>query len=213
MIYLYGGGGHAKVIIDILSSNGQKVAGIFDDDINAKLWNMPVYVFPGPFSEQDQMIISIGNNDVREKLDRKLQASFINAIHAKAIVSSSAKISEGTVVMANAVINADAFIGRHCIINTSAVVEHDCMIDEYVHISPNATLCGGVTVGARSQVGANAVVIPGKKIGSDTIIGAGAVVVNDIPDNVIAVGNPARVIKMRTDYGKNLSLAAAYGRR
>lgn len=213
MIYLYGGGGHAKVIIDILTANGQQVAGVFDDDATRTLWDLPVYVYPGPFREEDRIIVSIGNNEVREKLDRKLRAEFATAIHPRAVISSSAKISEGTVVMANAVINADAFIGRHCIINTSAIVEHDCMIDEYVHISPNATLCGGVSVGARSQVGANAVVIPGKKIGSDTIIGAGAVVVNHIPDNVIAVGNPARVIKTRTDYGKNLSLAAAYGRR
>lgn len=213
MIYLYGGGGHAKVIIDILTANGEQIAGVFDDDVSKKLWDVPVYVFPGPFNDHDQIIISIGNNEVREKLDRKLRASFAKAVHPRAIVSSTAQISEGTVVMPNAVINADAFIGRHCIINTAAVIEHDCMIDEYVHISPNATLCGGVSVGARSQVGANAVVIPGKKIGENTIIGAGAVVVDDIPDNVIAVGNPARVIKTRTEYGKNLSLAASYGRR
>ena len=41
-------------------------------------------------------------------------------------------------------------------------------------------------------------ILPGVKIGDNTVIGAGSVVTKDIPDNCIAVGNPARVIK-RTD--------------
>ena len=104
-------------------------------------------------------------------------------------------LSDGTVVMQGAVVQSCARIGNHCIINTAASVDHDCVIEDYVHISPNATLCGGVTVGEGSQVGAGAVVIPGIKIGRWSLVAAGAVVMKDVPDNVLVLGNPARVIK------------------
>jgi acetyltransferase EpsM len=57
-------------------------------------------------------------------------------------------------------------------------------------------LCGTVKVGEGTLIGARAIVIPGKKIGKWVTIGAGSVVVKDIPDYAVAVGNPARVIKI-----------------
>ena len=49
-------------------------------------------------------------------------------------------------------------------------------------------------IGDNVFVGSNSVIIGDIKIGNNAIIGAGAVVINDIPDNCIAVGNPARVL-------------------
>ena len=97
--------------------------------------------------------------------------------------------------MQGAIIQSCSEIGRHCIINTGASVGHDCKIHDFVHISPHATLCGNVTVGEGTWVGAGTVVIPGVKIGKWSIIGAGSVVIKDIPDQVLAVGNPCKVIK------------------
>jgi maltose O-acetyltransferase len=56
------------------------------------------------------------------------------------------------------------------------------------------TRIGKVDIGDRVFIGAAAVVLPGVRIGSDVVIGAGSVVSRDIPDNVVAVGNPARVL-------------------
>ena len=46
MIYLYGAGGHAKVIIDIIQQGGNSVEGIFDDDSTKTIWNFPTLIFP-----------------------------------------------------------------------------------------------------------------------------------------------------------------------
>jgi acetyltransferase-like isoleucine patch superfamily enzyme len=59
-----------------------------------------------------------------------------------------------------------------------------------------------IVIGARTWTGAGSTVMPGVTIGEDTITGAGSVAVNDIPPRVIAVGNPARVIKQRTSLGE-----------
>jgi sugar O-acyltransferase (sialic acid O-acetyltransferase NeuD family) len=197
MVYLYGAGGHAKVIADILELRGIMPAGIFDDDPLKKLWNYPFFTFPGPFNfSADELIISIGNNNTRKKICKeKNNVNYQTAIHPAAILSMHSLIGEGSVVMGGALINADTSIGKHCIINSSASIDHDCFIGDFVHISPGATLCGGVIVRECTLIGTGAIIIPGKKIGANTTIGAGAIVTSDIPDNVIAVGSPARIIK------------------
>jgi sugar O-acyltransferase (sialic acid O-acetyltransferase NeuD family) len=195
-IYLYGAGGHAKVIVDILESCGKFVAGVFDDDPAKSIWKFPNLKFPGPFDfSADDLILSIGNNFIRKKISMKIQANYHTAIHPSSIISAHALVSAGSVVMGGTLINADAYIGRHCIINSNASIDHDCVLKDFVHISPNATLCGDVFVGECTHIGAGAVVIPGKKIGSNVVVGAGTVVISDIEDNSVAVGNPARIIK------------------
>jgi acetyltransferase EpsM len=198
MIYLYGAGGHAKVIADILQCCGKTVAGVFDDDPAKQFRDFSNLQFPGPFNfSSDELIFSIGNNLTRRKLAMRIEANYCRAIHPSAIVSTHSSIAAGSVVMGGALINADAQIGRHCIINSCASVDHDCVVEDFVHISPNATLCGDISVGEGSHVGAGAIIIPGKKIGSNVTIGAGAVVISDIPDNAVVVGNPGRIIKVK----------------
>ena len=196
MIYLYGAGGHAKVIADILELKGIAIGGYFDDDPSKKIWHYSGFSYPGPFDLlTDELIVSIGNNITRKKIVEKIVAKYFKAIHPTAIISPHSAIGEGSVVMGGALINADTVIGKHCIINSNAVVDHECIIGNFVHVSPNATLCGNVQVGGFSHIGAGAVVIQGINIGVNAVIGAGAIVIKDVPDNVVVVGNPAKIIK------------------
>lgn len=59
-----------------------------------------------------------------------------------------------------------------------------------------------VTIGDNVWIGGNSVIVPGVHIGSNTVIGAGSVVTKDIPDWVIAAGNPCRVIRKITEEDK-----------
>ena len=63
------------------------------------------------------------------------------------------------------------------------------------HIAPGAVLLGKVEIGKNTLIGANSVIKEGVKISDNTIIGAGSVVINDIPENEIWAGNPAKKIK------------------
>ena len=56
-----------------------------------------------------------------------------------------------------------------------------------------------VTIGDNVWIGGNAVILPGVHIGNNVVIGAGSVVTRDIPDSVIAAGNPCRVIREITE--------------
>jgi sugar O-acyltransferase (sialic acid O-acetyltransferase NeuD family) len=198
-MYLYGASGHAKVIIDSLKASGINISGLFDD--NPTIKNLLGYMVFGYFDKErlgnDELIISVGLNNIRKKITEKLprNINYGKAIHPLAIISEYASIDKGTVVMQNAVIQTCATIGRHCIINTAAVIEHDCIVEDFVHISPNATLCGNVQVDEGAWIGAGTTIIQGVKIGKWAVIGAGSMVVKNIPDNVIAYGNPCRYKK------------------
>ena len=195
-MYLYGAGGHAKVILDILEAQGYEVAGVVDDN-SALTEFMGKPVLHG-VKEVSPVIISIGLTGTRRKVVEKLNPTTVygTAIHPSAIVSPHATIEEGTVVMQGAIVQTGAQIGKHCIINTGASVDHDCILGDFVHISPHATLCGDVKVGEGTWIGAGAVVIQGIRIGKNCMIGAGSVVCKDVPDGVKAYGNPCKIVEI-----------------
>ncbi len=196
-VTLYGASGHSKVIIDILKCNLVTIAAIIDDNPKTNtILGLPVVKNTEmDFSNVESMIISIGNNKVRQRISKNLQVNYTTAIHPTAILSKEITIGKGTVIMAGAIINPDAIIGNHCIINTGAVIEHDCHIADFAHISPRVSLAGNVQVGEGAHIGIGATVIQGIKIGKWTTIGAGAVIIKDIPDYAVVVGNPGRIIK------------------
>lgn len=204
LIYLYGAGGHSNVIREVLESSGFAIKGAFDDKPEqAKLRGIKVEdgvrVLGQNFSKLDSpMIISVGSNLRRSELVALLNAEYGLAVHGSAIISHTASIGAGSVVLHGAIVQAGSKIGSHVLVNTAASIDHDNVIEDYAHISPHATLCGHVHVGEGTHIGAGAVVIPCVRIGKWCKIGAGAVVIRDVPDFSTAVGNPARVIRTET---------------
>lgn len=197
-VYVFGAGGHGKVVLDVLlSENKYVIKGILDDAPQSdSLFEIPIKKnFNRKKLQARNCIVAIGDNAIRKRIVTTLETNFIMTIHPNAIVSKFAKIGPGTQIMAAAVVNPDAIIGNHCIINTGAIVEHDCKLEDYVHVAPNASLGGNVSVGEKSLIGIGATVIPNIKIGKNVSVGAGAVVLEDVPDNAVVVGVPARIIK------------------
>lgn len=202
---LFGAGGHAKVVLDILLAKGERVIGVLDNNIQIEEWNH--IKFLGGIDQISQIgekysralfIVTIGDNQTRMKIVKSLSQEglrFGTAVHPSAVIGSNVLIGEGTVIMPNVVINADTVIGEHVIVNTSASIDHDCLVHEYVHISPGVNMAGGVVVGNFSHIGIGASLIPRVRVGVDTIVGAASCVIRDLPDRVVAVGNPAKVIR------------------
>jgi sugar O-acyltransferase (sialic acid O-acetyltransferase NeuD family) len=208
-VFLYGAGGHGKVILEILEASRVKVSGIFDDHpLGEYFLDYPLLGGYGPekLAPWDSLIFAIGKNATRKRLAETLANPFVTAIHPSVIISSRAAIGEGTVVMAGVAINSCAQIGRHAIINTNCSIDHDCRIEDYVHVSPGASLAGDVTVGEGAHVGIGASVIQGIRIGKWATIGAGAVIIRDVPDGAVVVGNPGKVIKYNYSEEKTLKL-------
>lgn len=200
-IVLIGYSGHSFVVAEVLEQLGYTIKGYFDKEpVTRNLLNIPYLGFEGNFEDLKKIkeflvFPSIGDNGIRKKVYHLLRENGLiipTAVSPRANVSGYCIIDEGVLVCQGACINPFARIGKGVIINTGAIVEHECEIDSFVHIAPGAVLAGNVKVGEGSFVGANAVIKQGVTIGKNTIIGAGAVVLNNVDDNQVLVGNPAK---------------------
>ena len=202
-IIVYGAGGHGKVVADILLARGQAILGFIDDSKPAGTTVLGLSVLGGSAwltTNAARVALGIGDNDARARCAAECSAQnheIVIAIHPRAIVSASAIVEPGVVIMANAVINPEAHIGRGAIVNTAAVVEHDCVVGEFAHLSPNAALGGNCKELAYAHLGIGATMLPGTTVGEHAIVGGGALVARDVPPSVIATGVPARTRRTR----------------
>lgn len=210
-ILLVGGGGHCQSVLDSLLELDQFSAiGIIDkkENVGRELLGIPIIgcdddlpqLYSAGYNYAFVSIGSIGNSDIRRRLFNKLnEIGFIvpNIIDPSATVSRHLKMETGIYVGKKAVINAGSMIHKGAIINTGAIIEHDCNVGEFAHIAPGSVLSGGVIIGNNTHIGANCVIKQQLKIGADSIIGMGSVVLKDIEDNVIAYGNPCKVVRTR----------------
>ena len=151
---IIGDGGHARVVRELL------------DELTPK-WTLDAC---GWKLSDDYVVIAIGDNAARKRKAETTKGEFPYFIHPNAIISPSADIGEGSVVMAGAIIGPNAKIGRFCIVNHGATCDHDCVIGDYAHIAPGAHLCGNVFVGEGTLVGV------GVGIGPNTTIPAWSLV-------------------------------------
>ena len=199
-ILIYGGGGHAKAIMDMVKQIGEyTIAGIVDDDpllTGKKVLGIPVLGTRAILPELDRQGVKLAANGVggildigvRVKIFELLKSAgftFPALIHPRATVEPSAKVGDGVQVFANAYVGSEAVLQPKCMVNTNAVVSHDCKIGMYTHIAPGALLAGHVHVGERTLVGMGVTTSIGVKIGSGVRIGNGAILLADVPDRTI----------------------------
>lgn len=180
-------------IIDNKKAKGTEVAGvpvIGDDQVLCELKDTVSYAF-----------ISMGmieHTGKREQLYhdiKKAGFSSYTILSVDSIIDPSVHIGEGSIIMPGAVINCNVTIGKNVIVNTGTIIDHDCIIGDHVHLAPGVTLSGRCSIGKNTLVGTGSSIIQHIDIGANTVIGAGSVVVKNIENNVIAYGNPCRVIK------------------
>ena len=202
-VVILGGGGHAKVVIDILEqAGGFDIAGFISPD--ARPEEICGYRRLGSDAILEEILrtgvqsafVAIGDNQLRSERIAGLRRqgfTLVNAISPAATISRYATLCTGIAVMPGAVINAGSLIQDGAIVNTNASVDHDCVIGACAHLAPGATLAGWVHLGDGAFLGTGASVIPKISIGRWTTVGAGAVVVSDLPDHVVAMGVPATI--------------------
>ena len=208
-LVVFGGGGHAKVVIDAAEKSECFGEILLADDAPA-CWGKQIMghrVIGGREAllslqgARPQVIVAIGSNATRPMVATWLLEhcfELATVIHPSVQLGKGARIGAGSFLAAGVVVNCDAVVGRNTIVNTAASLDHDCQIGEAVHIAPGCRLCGHVTVGAQSLLGAGVVVIPSVRIGESVLVGAGSTVLGDLADGIRVAGSPARPLVMGT---------------
>ncbi len=210
-VLIIGAGGQARIVYEILSYDRNVEVVAFVDNVihgnDEQIMGIPVVgdhsVIPGLRKDGvTGAIVAVGDNRIRAAHFEELKSMGlepISAIHPSAIIAPSAKLGNGVTIAMGAIISTGARISSNVIINTGASVDHENRIEENASIGPRCSLAGRVTVKKGAQIGIGSVIREYLTIGENTIIGAGSVVLEDMPDNVVAVGTPAKVIKNRDE--------------
>ena len=122
---------------------------------------------------------------------------FVNAIHPSVIIGNDVHLGYGVVAMAGVIFNPGAVAGNFTFFATGAQIEHDCAIDNFASVSAGSVLGGHVHIKKYSAVTLGVTIFDRVTIGQNTVIGSGSLVTKDIPDNVLAYGNPAKAVRER----------------
>lgn len=212
-VLIIGASGHAKVVIDIFEKNQTtEIIGLIDAEPEAtpdilgypvigKEWELPSILQRYHYA---QIFIAIGNNYNRKLIYHKVQnfapqTIFANAIHPSAQIGKEVQIGKGVAIMAGCIINSSTFIGDFSIVNTKVSIDHDCFLGNFSSVAPGATIGGVVNIGEMCAIGIGATIKHSIHIENNTVIGAGSVVLNNIGNNCVAYGVPAKVIRKRTE--------------
>lgn len=206
---IIGAKGHAKEVLQYFLNIGTLTDIYFYDDVSqdlpAKIYDkFPVIKSIEEAKElfnkvSNEYVLGIGNPKTRYSLNKKfseINGKLVSIIMQSAEIGSyNVNLGQGLNIMSGVIITNDVSIGTGSLINTGSTISHDSIIGNFCEISPGSHITGRVKIGDFTSIGTGSVIIPDVKIGSNCIIGAGSVVIKDIPDNSVAVGVPAKVIK------------------
>jgi sugar O-acyltransferase (sialic acid O-acetyltransferase NeuD family) len=206
---IVGAKGFAKEVLEVIHQMNQLENLVFFDDVNDDIKGSLYEKFPilktteeasDYFNTIDnRFTIGIGNPILRKKLYDKfisLEGIFTSTISPLASIGHYGNhIGIGSNIMTGTVITSDVHIESGTLINLNCTIGHDSIIGRFVELSPGVHISGNCIIGDYSVLGTNACVLPKLTIGKNVIIGAGSVVTKNIPDNCVAVGTPAKIIK------------------
>ena len=195
-LIIIGAGGHGKVVAEIAGLNGYTEIAFLDDNPDSNPLVVGVVAEYVKYLDSSDFFVAVGNNKIRQKIFYMLKdagANIVTLFHPTAVVSATAKVGEGVVVMPHALVGVDAEVGDGAIVNTCASVDHDCYLGDFAHVSAGVHMAGLMRIESLTFVGVGATVV--QNVCSDCLIGAGAVVAKPITESGTYVGVPARKIK------------------
>jgi sugar O-acyltransferase (sialic acid O-acetyltransferase NeuD family) len=129
------------------------------------------------------------------ELRRLFDLEFHTLVHPTAYVSPLATMGPGTFVGARSVIAAGAMLDAQVFVNRGATIGHDTRIGAFSRIQPGSNVGGLSRLGRGVTVGIGVTLVERLVVGDNAVIGAGSTVLNDVPENAVVAGSPARFIK------------------
>ena len=200
---IFGGGGHARAIIDLAQHSGLSIIGGVDGKIAAGTKIIDSYEVLG--SEEllidlydkgiRKALIGVGgavSNEVRAKVYEKLLDigfELPSLVARSADIGLGLQLGQASYIFGGANIGPAVSIGDNCIINQSAVIAHDSRIGNNVHLAPNAVIAGHCNIGDYATIGMCATVINGARIGSGCLVHNNVAVTQDIANSTIVTAN------------------------
>lgn len=126
-------------------------------------------------------------------------ARFASLRHPSAVIARSARLAAGLQIESLVSISACAEIAFGVNIKRNSSVGHHSQLGPFVTLNPGVTVNSSVSIGQGTRIGAGSVIRDHVRIGKNCLIGMGSVVTKDLPDHVIAFGNPCRIQREQSE--------------
>ncbi len=210
---IYCVGGLGKEVFDIatrinnIDSRWDEIFFIDDNEgLSDTAYLGRLFTFDKMLNEFDvnsiEVVIANGEPSIREKLLEKIKKSKLkitSLIDPLASTSNSANIGEGLILYPFSIIASDTYLGDNVLVNANSIIGHDIKIGNNTVVGPHVCVGGATTIGDNSYIGMGSKIKEQLSIGSNVIVGMSSAVYKDVPDDVIAMGNPARPLRRNDD--------------
>ena len=196
---VFGGGGHAAVVIEALLDRGYLFAGCVDDDDarHGREVLGAVAVVGGrdrlcalQAEGVDVAFIGVGgatsNHSRKAVYEMLVGQGFVlpSLIHPRAYVSAGSTIGPGSVVLPGAVIGPRCQVGANVIVNQGVQLCHDSEVGDHAHLAPGALIAANCRIGRAATIGMGASLLFGTRVGADALVHNNASVVSEVPAEV-----------------------------
>ena len=204
---IYGASGLGREVLELARiidkrENGRwgGFAFIDDGDVPDTVSGVKTYKYDEAkdlFGAALEVIVAIGEPAIRRKLYDKLKADGIGSptlIHPDIYIPESTTVGKGVVILMGCYVSCDITIEDHVFLQPHVNIGHDDHLMEGCMIAGSGNIAGLVTIGKYAYIGMSAAVKECVTIGDDSVVGMGSIVYKDVPEGVMALGNPARPI-------------------
>lgn len=209
---IYGAGGLGREVLELARIINQRekkwddIIFVIDGDGGNKINDVIVYSYQDAvkkYKEDLEISIGVGEPAVREKLFAKIRKDEIEAatlIHPDICIPSTTKVGKGVTIQYGCFISCNVEIANYVYIQPHVNVGHNDVLKEGCVLSGMVNLAGNVTIGKCTYLGLSTAIREGVSVGDYSIVGMYSAVHKDIPDEMIAMGNPARPMKRNEEH-------------
>ena len=142
-----------------------------------------------------KILDKIDNKTRQEIADKFQEFDYYTVIHPKTHIGENVSIGKGSIIMDEVNIKDNTKIGNHVIINNGCIIDEDVIVEDYVNLLQSSSLGKLVKLDSLTSIGKDVLVIPKICIGKKSIIKNSSIVIEDVGDNCIMEGTPAKIIK------------------
>ncbi|MGA1823477.1 MAG: acetyltransferase [bacterium] len=207
-IAIFGAGGFGREVAWLIEEinkvkKSYEIIGFIDEQVSLIGQNINGYLVLGGLdflidNSDIGMVIAVGNPVTRIEILKKLKKfknSYPNLIHPSVLKGRMIDMGIGNVICAGTILTENIKIGNFCQFNLNTTIGHDAKLGDFTTSACSVDFAGYSNLGIGVYCGNKSTVLPSICIGDFSVIGAGAVVNKNIPDRVVAVGVPARILK------------------
>ena len=206
MIYIFGTGGFARELANLIHENGAYdiFGGFIDQDYavnklaGQQILRRPV-ISVAQFSDQHeaQLVIGVGEPHTKRRIVEELPTAttFATLVHHTALVGMDVRLGPGSVVCAGCILTTNVVVGAHAHFNLATTVGHDCVIGNCFTSAPAVNISGSCEIADEVYFGTSSAIRQGLRVAKKVTIGMGAMVVKDCPEpGGTYVGTPAKLL-------------------